>query len=214
VTSIFFRRCILVGAGLIVGISWGAHQVGGPALRPPVFCVWRPDPRPLYHSQRPHGGPSDPDTVDLAFGALEHEPDEYLEAFNRFGPGIVFSRIYTTPLAVAGLHEAGMTMGWRHNYSIVGSTANPNAWSTVRFEDPKGAVVEEWEPVLQGGRPTGEFPMHPGCDFVLRGEPSAVAGRWTSLTWQRNGLDKWVFLPAGDAEIRRPSRVQTSRNRR
>jgi hypothetical protein len=43
--------------------------------------------------------------------------------------------------------------------------------------------------------------MHPGGDFVLRGEPSAITGRWTSLTWQRNGLDKWVFLPVSDPKL-------------
>ena len=181
-------------------VAWGAHQVVGRPLRPPVFCAWRSDPRPLYHSQRPHGSPSDPDTVDLAFGALEHEPDEDLFAPNRFGEEVTFSRIYTTPLAVAGLHEVGMTTGWRHSFSIVGSTANPSAWSTVRFEDPKGAV-EEWEPMLQDGRPTGEFPMHPGSGFVLRGEPTAIAGRWASFTWQRNGLEKWVFLPVKDPKL-------------
>jgi YD repeat-containing protein len=188
---------LIVILGLVVPVLATATIQGeGLPLGTPKFAVWRNDPRPLYHSKAPRGGPSYPDTVDLSCGSLEHEPDDDLTAPNNFGQDITFGRIYTTALAVAGKHEAGMTVGWRHTYSITAAASIPGTWSAVRFEDPKGAT-EDWIPVLKDGKPTGEFSLNPGAPFLVQGVPSSIPGTWESITWRMNGLAKWVFLPVG-----------------
>ena len=182
---------LTVAGSAMVGL--GVLAVGRP-LQPPFFAVWRNDPRPIYHSPAPHGGPSYPDSVDLSCGALEHEPDEDVTAYDRFTGDIGFSRIYTTPLALAGMSDPGMAVGWRSSFSISARPKDEKAWSELRFEDPKGAV-EAWAPSMIDGKPTGKFPVHPGSPFLVEGVPSSTVGHWEAITWRMNGLAKWVFLP-------------------
>lgn len=178
------------------------------ALPFPRLPFWAQHTRPVYRNNTSRFGPSAADTVDLSSGVLEREDEPDIVGRNTMAADASFDRVYTTALAAAGMHEVGMTTGWRNNYSFTARAAKPGTWGPILFEEPKGNV-EQYLAVLNGNGPTGQFLRSPGAPYVVSGVPSKTEGQWDSLTWLFGGESKFIFLPEKgvDPNVYRLSRL-------
>lgn len=174
------------------------HQAGAPTVYDPVDA-WQEEFTPSDSSDAGGTGPSSADSVDLATGAYNNDPDPDIVAVNPFGPDVEFTRLYRSKLAESGVGSAGLSVGWTHNYDakIVRDEAG---WGDLRLVFPDGAA-DTLRPVIDGGTPTGEFvPMGPS--YLVTGEPSGTPGLWNWIRIMFPDETKWEFTSASGSPYR------------
>lgn len=174
------------------------HQTGAPIVYDPVES-WQEEFTPSDSSDTGGTGPSSADSVDLATGAYNNDPDPDIVAVNQLGPDAEFTRLYRSKLAESGIGSAGLSVGWTHNYDVK-IIRNEAGWGDLKLVFPDGAA-DTLQPVLSGGTPTGAFtPMGPS--YIVIGEASATPGLWNWIRVTFPDETKWEFTSASGSPYR------------
>ncbi len=131
----------------------------------------------IPHDSPPVGacGPSSADSVDLATGAGENNPDPDICVNNAIGPDAEYARIYRSTLAQTGLCSPGLSPGWASNYDTT-ITGTQGSWS-LTLHYPDGAT-EPLTPNLDScGFPVVPFPAC-GRPYTATGVADSASGAW------------------------------------
>lgn len=173
------------------------YQAGTPIVYDPVDA-WQEDFSPSDSSDG-GGGSSSADSVDLATGAYNNDPDADIVAVNQVGPDAEFTRLYRSKLAQSGSWSAGLAVGWTHNYDVK-VVRDEAGWGDLKLVFPDGAA-DTLRPVVVGGTPTDAFtPMGPS--YLVTGEHSGTPGLWNWIRITFPDETKWEFTSASGSPYR------------
>ncbi len=173
------------------------YQAGTPIVYDPVDA-WQEDFSPS-DSPDGGGGSSSADSVDLATGAYNNDPDPDIVAVNQVGPDAEFARLYRSKLAQSGSWSAGLAVGWAHNYDVK-VVSDEAGWGDLKLVFPDGAA-DTLRPVVVGGTPTDAFtPMGPS--YLVTGEHSGTPGLWNWIRITFPDETKWEFTSASGSPYR------------
>lgn len=152
---------------------------------------WAEDVIPTDSCPAGESGPSSADSVDLATGAGENNPDPDIVVENPAGPNVEFARRYRSTLAEAAYSSPGLSPGWVHNYDtrVQGATGS---WGDLTLVYSSGAT-DILRPVLSGNGPTGDFvPM--GAPYIVTGQPGGATGQWDWICITFADESSWRFI--------------------
>jgi len=174
------------------------YQAGTPVVYDPVDA-WQEEFTPSDSFDAGGTGPSSADSVDLATGAYNNDPDPDIVAVNPFGPDAEFTRLYRSKLVETGIGSVGLSVGWVHNYDVK-IVRDDAGWGDLRLVFPDGAA-DTLRPVIENNVPTGVFtPM--GGSYVVTGETSGTPGLWNWIRIMFPDETKWEFTSAAGSPYR------------
>ncbi len=144
--------------------------------------------------------PTAADPVDLATGEETHSSKPDLVVPNPNGPGVSFSRTYSSALAKLDYGSPGLPKGWTNNlnYRI---EVPAQDWGSLVLSHPNG-YSQEIIPQLDGdGNPTNptNFKLEDGTPYVIKGVPNTTTvGLWDSISMTSEDQMTMTFTkPAG-----------------
>lgn len=172
------------------------HKGGDPYTGNPA-PGWAEDVVPTDSSSAGEYGPSSADSVDLATGAGENNPEPDIVVENPSGPRVEFSRRYRSTLAELGYSSPGLSLGWVHNYDtrIHGTTGS---WADLTLTYPNGAT-ELLRPELSGGNPTGNF-VALGAPYIVTGQSGGTTGQWDWIRITFPDETSWKFTAPNSSD--------------
>ncbi|HEY3417679.1 MAG TPA: hypothetical protein VGM23_12410, partial [Armatimonadota bacterium] len=170
---------------------YNVYEHGPLAITPPLI-----PPLPPYAA-----GASPGDTVNLATGELEGVSETDLSAYNPVGPGVAFSRTFSSYRAKTGYGSPGLSPGWVHNYDItVQGPIFPTAWGDLTLSFPNGAT----EALTPAENPTGKTSVRlnppAGAPYLATGVPGATVGEWQSITLTWGDGSHMQFTPCAEKQ--------------
>jgi len=174
------------------------HKGGTPIVYDPAEA-WQDEFAPSDSFDSGGTGPSSADSVDVATGAYNNDPEPDIVVTNPSGPDGAFSRIYRSKLAEAGTYSVGLAIGWTHGYDVKIVRVEAG-WGDLKLVFPDGAA-DTLRPAIDGGTPTGAFtPMGPS--YLVTGEASGTPGLWNWIRVTFPDETKWEFTSASGSPYR------------